>query len=151
MRGAAPTDMADQRTWLKWIAMGCGGLTLLGIIVVAGILAAVWSLTSAPEAVVREFCAAAAAGDHARAHAYLAAPLREAKPLDAFEADLRASPSLFDIVETTFTDRSFDFSEGVRLGGTVTTRAGTTLPASFTLVRERDSWKLLAYRIGSAP
>lgn len=148
---SAPPGMADQRTWLKWIGIGCAGLALLVIVVVAGILAVVWSLTAAPEAVVREFTAAVAAGDHARAHTYLAAPLREATPLDAFEADVRASPSMFDIVETTFTDRSFDFSEGVRLGGTVTTRAGTTLPASFTLVREQDTWKILAYRIGSTP
>jgi hypothetical protein len=37
------------------------------------------------------------------------------------------------------------------LSGTVTLEAGTTVPASFQLVKEGDQWKLIAYQLGSDP
>ena len=35
------------------------------------------------------------------------------------------------------------------LAGTVTLECGTEVPANFSLVRERGSWKLLEHHIGS--
>jgi hypothetical protein len=138
----------SNRSWVRWAGIGCAGLILLLIVAGAGLYFAVRTLTAEPEAVARDFCAAAAAGDYARAHGHFSAPLRERQPLDAFTAAVRANPSLFDIADTTFTDRSIDLS-GATLSGTVTLRAGTIVPASFTLARENDVWKLLAYNIGS--
>ena len=37
---------------------------------------------------------------------------------------------------------------GATLAGTATLAAGTEVPVSFTLVREQDTWRLLAYRLG---
>lgn len=142
--------MAEKRSWLKWVGIGCGGLVLLAIVAGAGIFFLVRTLTAGPEEVAREFCAAAAAGDYARAHDYFAAPLKESQPLDVFTASVRANPSLFDIVDTSFTDRSIDLA-GAKLAGTATIKAGTTIPVSFTLAREGDEWKLMSYHLGSRP
>ena len=141
--------MAEQkRPWLKWVALGCGGLIVLGVLAGAALFFVVRTMTAGPEQVARDFCSAAAAGDYARAHDYFSAPLKEKQPLDQFTAAARANASLFDIVDTTFTERSIDLA-GAKLAGTVTLKAGTRLPASFTFVRENDDWRLIAYDIGA--
>ncbi len=142
--------MSEQRPWLKWVGIGCGGLVLLFIVVIVGIFFVVRTLTSGPEQIARDFCAAASAGDYARAHDYFSVPLKESQPLEAFSASVRANPSLFDIVDTSFTERSIDLT-GATLAGTATIRAGTTIPISFTFARENDDWKLIAYSVGSRP
>lgn len=142
--------MAEGRAWLKWVGIGCGGLLVLAVVAGVGIFFLVRSLTAGPEQVARDFCAAAAAGEYARAHDYFAAPLKERQPLDAFTAAIQRNPSLFDIVETSFTERSIDLA-GAKLAGTATIRAGTTIPVSFELAREGEEWKLMSYNLGSRP
>jgi hypothetical protein len=141
-------EAAPSRAWMKWTALGCGGFLLLVGLVVALLVIGVRSATAGPEAVVKAFLAAAARGDYAAAHAHFSAPLKEVQSLEAFTAGAEANPSLFDVVDTTFNERSVDMSSAT-LAGTVTLRAGTELPASFKLVEENDSWKLIAYQIGS--
>lgn len=142
--------MTERRAWLKWIGVGCGGLLIIFIVAGVGIFLVVRTLTAGPEQIARDFCAAAAAGDYARAHDYFSAPLKQSQPLDEFSAAVRANPSLFDIVDTSFTEREIDLA-GATLAGTATIRAGTTIPISFTFARENDDWKLLAYSVGARP
>jgi len=142
--------VAEKRSWIKWVAIGCGGLMLLAVVFGVGLYFMVTSMTAAPEQVARDFCAAAAAGDFARAHDFFAAPLKESQPLDVFTATVEANPSLFRIKDTSFNERSIDLA-GTKLGGTATLESGTTVPISFTLVRENDDWKLMGYNIGSRP
>ena len=96
---------------------------------------------------VHQFLTAAAAGDYAAAHEFFSAPLKEAQPLEKFTAIATSNPSLFQVKDTTFSDRSVDLS-GAKLAGTATLAAGTEVPASFNLVKENGAWKLLGYRIG---
>ncbi|MEI6667070.1 MAG: hypothetical protein WCP29_02860 [Acidobacteriota bacterium] len=134
--------------WGKRIGIGCGALLVLVIVGVVILFFTVKTLTAGPEQVVRSFVDAAAAGDYARAHDYFSVPLKESQPLAAFTATVKANPSLFAIASTTFSDRSIDTS-GAKLGGTVTLKAGTTVPASFSLVQENGTWKLISYHFGS--
>jgi hypothetical protein len=115
-----------------------------------GIFFVVRTMTAGPEKTAQSFCAAAAAGDYARAHDHFAVPLKESQPLDVFTAAVQANPSLFRIADTSFTERSIDMA-GAKLAGTATLESGTTVPVSFTLVRENDEWKLMGYNIGSRP
>ncbi|MCL4849673.1 MAG: hypothetical protein KJ066_24240 [Acidobacteria bacterium] len=142
--------MDQRRPWLKWVGLGCGGLLLLVVVFVVVVFVVVRSLTAGPEQVARDFLAAAARGDHAEAHEHFSAPLKDAQPLEAFTAAVRANPSLFDVVDTTFSERSIDLA-GAKLAGTARLRAGTEVPVSFTLAREGDTWKLLSYHLGSTP
>lgn len=142
--------MSQPQPWLKWIGLGCGGLILIGVIAGAALFFVVRSMTAGPEEAARAFCAAAAAGDYARAHDFFSVPLKESQPLDAFTAAAKANPSLFRITDTSFTDRSIDMA-GAKLSGTATLEGGTTVPVSFTFARENDAWKLIGYNIGSRP
>lgn len=134
--------------WGKKIGIGCAsafGLLALFVIIV---FLVVRTMTSEPEQVVRQFLADAAAGNYASAHAAFSVPLKERQSLDAFTTAAKASPSLFAVADMTFTERSID-TAGAKFVGTVTIQAGTKVPASFTLVKENNAWKILEYHLGS--
>ena len=137
-----------RRFWSKRIALGCGGTVLALALLAGGVALTVKKATAAPEKVVHEFLAAAASGDYDRAHSYFAAPLKEEQPLAQFREAASSHPSLFTARDTTFNERSIDTSSA-RLSGSLTLASGTRLPASFRLVRENGSWKLIGYQIGS--
>ena len=140
--------MAQQRSWLKWLGLGCGGLIVVVGIILVIVFVVVGSMTAEPERAAKEFLGAAASGDYARAHSYFSAPLKEKQSLEAFSEIVRSSPSLFSVTDTTFSERSID-TAGAKLAGTATLKAGTRVPVSFSLVKENNEWKLIAYNIGS--
>jgi hypothetical protein len=112
------------------------------------ILFVVKQATAAPEEVVQTFLSEVAAGDLEAAHDCFSAPLKEAQPYDQFAAGVNANRHLFDVADTSFTRRSVDMA-GAEFEGTVTLVSGTEVPCSFELVRENDTWKLIAYNIGA--
>lgn len=144
----ATPPSSSSKSWIKWVALGCGGLLVVSVAVVAGIFLIVKQATAGPEEVVHAFLEAAAAGDYATAHDYFSAPLKQAQSLEELTASAEANPMFFKVVETTFNDRSVD-TAGAQLSGTATLEAGTVVPASFGLVRENGEWKLISYQIGS--
>lgn len=137
-----------QRPWLKYVGIGCGGLLLLAAVFAAVTFFVVTRMTAEPERVVSEFLSATAARDYARAHDCFSVPLKEAQPLERFRAAVETTPSLFDVVDTTYSSRSVD-GAGAKLEGTATLRSGTRVPVSFSLVQENGRWVLLAYHVGS--
>lgn len=140
---------AAKTPWVRWIALGCGGLVVLAALFAAFMFFVVKKATAGPEEVVRQFLTAAAAGDYAAAHDFFSAPLKEAQPLEEFSAAVAANPILFKVTDTTFTERSVNLN-GAKLAGTLTLAAGTKMPATFSLVKEGDAWKLIAYHIGES-
>lgn len=138
-----------QRPWLKYVGIGCGSLLLAGAVIGAVIFFVVKSLTAEPEREARAFMAAAVAGDYASAHDYFSVPLKETQSLEAFTAAAKANPSLFDVKDVSFSNRSIDAASGATLEGTATLRAGTRVPISFRLVKENDKWKIISYHIGA--
>jgi len=139
---------SSSKSWIKWVALGCGGLLVVSVAVIAGIFLIVKKATAGPEEVVHAFLEAASAGDYAAAHDYFSAPLKEAQSLEDFTAAAEANPMFFKVAETTFNNRSID-TAGAELSGTATLEVGTVVPASFKLVRENGEWKLISYQIGS--
>jgi len=140
--------MAQGRPWVKYVALGCGGIVVLLVTFVAVVFFAVGRLTAAPEQVTRDFLAATSRGDFASAHDYFSAPLKEEQPLSELEAAAAATPSMYRIADVSFSDRAIDTSKAT-LKGTARLHAGTEVPVSFTLVREQDTWRLLAYHLGA--
>jgi hypothetical protein len=142
------SHVSSKRPWLRWALLGCGGAIALLVVFVAVLLLVVKQATAAPEEMVRTFLAEAGAGNLEAAHDCFSAPLKEAQPFDQFAAGVEANRHLFDVTDTSFTNRSVDMA-GAEFEGTVTLRSGTKVPCSFKLVRENDTWKLIAYNIGS--
>ena len=142
------TETSNSRPWLRWVLLGCGGLAALFIVFIVVILIVVKQATAAPEEVVQTFLTEASAGNLEAAHNCFSAPLKEVQPLDQFVAGVEANQHLFDITDTSFTNRSVDMG-GAKFEGIVTLKSGTEVPCSFELVRENDTWKLISYNIGS--
>jgi len=151
--GSAATDSSNSqikktRPWLRWVLLGCGGLLTLLVVFVVVILFVVKQATAAPEEVVQTFLAEAAAGNLEAAHDCFSAPLKEVQPFDQFAAGVAANRHLFDVADTSFSERSVDM-QGATLAGTLTLASGTEIPCSFKLVRENETWKLISYNIGN--
>lgn len=136
------------KPWIKWVALGCGGLIVLVAAFVFLTYFAVRKATAGPEEAVKAFLTAAGTGDYTTAYDHFSGPLKQAQSLEAFTAMVRGNPMLFQVADTTFSERSVDLS-GASLSGTVKLRAGTEMPASFKLVKENNRWKLIAYHIGA--
>jgi hypothetical protein len=130
------------------VLIGCGGLVVLAVLFVAGLLFVVKQATAAPELVVTTFLSEAAAGNMEAAHDCFSAPLKEVQPFDRFAAGVEANRHLFDVADTSFSERSVDM-QGAKFSGTLTLASGTEVPCSFELVRENGQWKLISYNIGS--
>ena len=148
--GAAPT--APKRKWVKWVVLGCVGVVALIVAVVVlsigGFLGAVSKATAEPERAVKEFLAAAAAGDYQAAHNYFSSALKQEQPYEQFVNMAQANRHLFQVTHTKFNNRAFG-TEAVTLGGELTLQSGSKAPAEFKLVQENNQWKLISYNIGS--
>jgi len=145
---SADLQLEKKKPWLRWVLLGCGGLITLFVVFIVVILFVVKQATAAPEEVVQTFLAEAAAGNLEAAHDCFSAPLKEVQPFDQFAAGVNANRHLFDVADTSFTNRSVDMN-GAEFEGTVTLESGTEVPCSFKLVRENEAWKLISYNIGS--
>ncbi len=132
------------RRWGLRVGIAVLGVAIFGI----GIFIVVMRMTAEPERVVRDFMAQAAAGEYAAAHAHFSAPLQQVQPLEAFGAMVQANAMYFQVTDLSFNQRSID-EAGAEFAGSVTLESGTELPATFSLVREREDWKLIKYYIGS--
>ncbi len=134
--------------WARWLGLGCGAFLLFATLIGSVVFLVVQRATKGPEDAVKAFLTAAGNGDYAAAHDYFSAPLKQAQPFEQFKAVAAANRQLFQVQDTTFNNRSVDLS-GAELSGTVTLTSGTTLPASFKLVKEADQWRLTSYQIGT--
>ncbi|MGA2262188.1 MAG: hypothetical protein ABSH28_12205 [Acidobacteriota bacterium] len=144
---ADPTG-TPKKPWLRWVAIGCGGLIVVVAVLAVLMFVVVKKATAGPEEAVKSFLAAAGSGNYTAAYAYFSTPLQQVQSLEAFTTSAKANPALFQVVDTTFNERSVDLS-GAQLSGVLNLKSGTKMPASFKLVKENDAWKLIAYQIGS--
>jgi hypothetical protein len=143
-----PPPPPPRRKIGKWIALGCAGLAVAVVAVVAILYFGLRAATAGPEQAVQGFLKAAGAGDYPAAYAYFSAPLQQSQTLAEFSAAAHENSVFFQVEETTFNQRHADTS-GAELSGTVRLATGTEVPASFKLVKENGAWKLLGYQIGS--
>jgi hypothetical protein len=147
--GSAASGHDERKTpWVRWVLIGCSGLLAIIILFVLALLLFVKQATKGPEEVVQTFLAEAASGRLEAAHECFSAPLKEVQPFEQFAAGVRANQHLFDVADTSFTERSVDL-QGAKLAGTLTLASGTEVACSFQLARENDAWKLIAYNIGA--
>ncbi|MDQ7779278.1 MAG: hypothetical protein RDV41_06165, partial [Planctomycetota bacterium] len=97
--------------------LGClGGLIALGV----AIIVLVWVLTDAPAKVARAFLDATGKGDAAKAYEYCSAEFKGNVPLSELTELMKLNPHLFNVKESTFSERHIESGGTSTLGGTVT-------------------------------
>lgn len=147
LRNAGVAEKRRKSPLRRW-ALKLGTAVLMVATLGIVIFLVVQRMTAEPERVVRDFLAQAAAGDYAAAHAHFSAPLKQVQSLEPFGAAVQANAIFFRVTDLSFNQRAVDQS-GAQLAGTAMLESGTQVPAYFGLVRERGSWKLIEYHIGS--
>ena len=145
-----PPPQKPNRGWIKWVAIGCGLVLLLIVGFIAliggGIFYGIKKATAEPERVVKSFLAAAASGDYQAAHNHFSTALKQEQPYEQFAESAAANQQLFKTTDTTFGTRNMSGST-CTLAGTLKLEDGSSAPASFTLEREGNEWKLVSYNI----
>ncbi len=147
LQGADVGETPRTSPLRRW-ALRIGVVVLAAAILGTVISVVVLRMTAEPEQVARDFMAQAAAGDYAAAHAHYSVPLQQIQSLEAFSASVEANAMFFKVTDLSFNHRSID-QAGAELAGMVTLESGTVVPATFSLVREGENWKLIKYYIGS--
>ena len=133
---------------VKWIVLGCVGALVVLTAFISIIFLVVMKATEKPEQVVKDFLKSAGNRETQAAYDHFSVPLKEAQSFDEFAAIIENNYSLFQVTDTTFSNRKVD-QNGASFSGTITIAAGTKVPASFTLVRENEAWKLISYNISA--
>jgi hypothetical protein len=146
----APPPQPPNRGWIKWVLIGCGVLVLLVIgfiaLVGGGIFYGIKKATAEPERVVKSFLSSAGSGDYQAAHDHFSSALKQEQPYEQFAEAAQANQRLFKVKDTTFANRNMTGDE-VRFSGTLELEDGSSVPASFSLIREGNQWKLISYNI----
>jgi len=140
--------MSENSNIVKWVVLGCGGAIVLLAVFIAVLFLVVMKATAKPEGVVKDFLECASSDRIEEAYNYFSVPLKDAQSFETFEAMVKKNPSIFRVVDTTFSQRKVDMNEA-SFSGTITIEAGTKIPVSFRLVKENDTWKLISYHISS--
>ena len=97
--------------------------------------------------IIQSFLSLVVQGDYEAAHNHFARPLKDAQPYDTFEAAARNNANLFQARELNLEKSAGE--GGPSYKGTLTLESGDEISASFHLVREAGSWRLMAYNLGS--
>jgi len=127
-----------MKTWKK---------VLLGIAVfIVGVVALAMFATSGLNKPVERHFAALHAGDVIGAYSELSIAARQQTSLDDFKAMLVNTPALTHVTGESFSSRTVTNGQG-QLEGTLDIEGGGKLPIEIRLVKENDTWKILAYHV----
>jgi hypothetical protein len=146
---SAPPARTGRSPWF-WVALGCGGLLLLLLLVVGGIAALGFMAFRASQAPVDEVKAQLAdvkAGNLDGAYARLAPAYQVDVSKEEFQAFAGKHLAFSQNADTTFNNRSV--STGVAsISGSLRSASGESEDASFKLVKQGDAWKVTAIEVG---
>lgn len=132
--------VATGKPQMKKILLILGAVFGVFVLLIVGLVALVFNATSGMPETADRFFAAVRAGNIDAAQAELSEEFRagtDAAELQRFLAE----NSLTDVVETSWSDRSYKNDVG-RTEGSATTASGGTVPLTIEYVEENDVWKI---------
>ena len=130
--------MAETKTILKWVGIGCGGMVLLAALGVASCLFFIKGVTDEPADRSHQFFAHLRANDLVQAHAMMSPEYQATHPLPKFQQSVALLPPLVMQADSTLTNRSVS-NGSATMGGFLTTPQGN-VPVSVTLSHRADVW-----------
>jgi hypothetical protein len=146
---SAPPARTGRSAWF-WVALGCGGLLLLMLLVGAGIGLLVYKAAGAMQAPVDEVKAQLAevkGGNLDAAYARLAPAYQADVSKEEFQAFTGKHASFAQNADTTFNNRSIA-NGTASISGSLKSASGESEDASFKLVKQGDAWKVTAIEVG---
>lgn len=146
-QGPTPYGQAPpkKKSFLPWVAGGCGCLLLLAVFAF-GIFMVVKAVTADAEKVVDDFVAATARGDFQAAYDHFSPALKETQSFYEFSTVAGNNQHLFKVKDKTYNHR--ELKNGIaEFSGSFTLEDGSTKKVSFQLVEQNDVWLLISYQI----
>ena len=144
-RAAAMTD-AEPKPKKKWLWLKI--LVGFAVFIAITITVAFWATSGMVDTIDRQL-AAIKRGDMQAAYAENAITLRDRISLADFEAFVKRYSVLHRNAGRTFTNRSLQGAGG-EVKGTLTDDRGAVMPVQYHLVKENDTWRILAINLGAA-
>lgn len=134
----------------KWIALGCAGLLILGLLIGGAIGIFVYfgykSITK-PVGTIKNHLQAINDGDIRKAYDdYTSKRFKEAMPYDQFAQLVEENSSVLKSKSSSFTNVQIE--NGVaKVEGTITGKSGATAKATYELVQEEGEWKIQYFKL----
>lgn len=149
-------DQPPKSNPLKYVAIGCGVLIVIGICAFGGCMVmggagamGAMGAVAAPAEQTKGFFADLRARNHAGAFARMGAAYQASHTLEAFQQNVDAMPALTQQTDDTINNRSV--MNGVAtMSGTVTTPQGE-IPIEATLTESGATWQIDALVVGGMP
>lgn len=134
--------MSTRRTVVFAVLGGLAAIVMLGV----GVFSFVWNITGPLVETAERHVQAMANGDIAAARDEFSLSLMDEVSADRL-AEMAAGLNLGGDAEVSFSNRSISGGQG-QLNGTVTGADGRVIPVRFTLVKERDAWRIIGFNYG---
>ena len=125
---------------LHFMKKGCLIAVAVGLAFIAIVLFFVFALTSGAVTAGNTFLSQIGSGKIADAYESASETLKSQQTVGDFEESIKKL-GLADYASASWNDRQTENGRG-RLGGTVTTRSGGTIPLQMELVKEAGKWKV---------
>jgi hypothetical protein len=143
----APTPAGDAAPAKKgkgplfWIASGCCGCLLLGVLFSAVIGGFIYNVTSGAVDAVRTQLADLKAGNLDAAYGRFTEEYKARVSREEFEVLVSRHPGLRENADSTFWKRSVENARG-EVSGMLTSTSGTREMVTYRLVKEGGAWKI---------
>ena len=149
---AAPPEAAPRsgRSVWFWLAIGCGGLLLIGLLIGGGISFVVYKgyrTFQAPPAEVKAHLAEVKEGNLDAAYARLAPAYQSEVSKEEFQAFAAKHAAFAQNADSTFSNIQIQ-NEIATLGGSLRSVDGAAEDASFRLVQQGGAWKITDIEVG---
>jgi hypothetical protein len=146
---AAAPARSGRSVWF-WVAIGCGGILLIGALIAGGIGFAVYRgyrAIQAPPAEVKAHLADVKAGNLDAAYARLAPAYQSEVSKEEFQAFAAKHASFSQNADSSFSSINIQ-NETATLGGSLRGTGGESEDASFQLVHQGGAWKITDIEVG---
>ena len=127
---------------LFYIFLGCGGLTLFGILGIGGCVYLLYSMANPPANATHAFFQKINAGDVDGAYGMMTKELQA----DLDKATLTRRVPLWKSTDVTINSRKLKYNDAT-MAGSITLVDGTTYPLTVTLIETGDTWFLTSIQI----
>ncbi|MFT5354204.1 MAG: hypothetical protein ACI9KE_001407 [Polyangiales bacterium] len=141
--------MAETKTVLKWVGMGCGTLALLTVMGIGACVFFIKGATDAPADRSHEFFAHMRSGQQAQALAMMTPEYQATHPLPNFQQAVALLPPIAMQADSTFSNRSVNNSSAT-MSGFLTTPQGN-VPVTVTLNQRVDVWYITSVMVAGQP
>ncbi len=143
--------MSDENQTVKYVAIGCGLVLLLGCCTFGALGAVCWSMVGGPHQYAHGFLKDVREGNYPAALQRMGSSYQASHDVPRFQQAVAALPALTQQTDATLASVNVDTAgNAARVEGTLTTPSGP-VPISLVLSKAGDYWYVEQVVVGGQP